>query len=131
MYSIEKGQIKPDPDRLKPLNELPVPSNNKKLKRSMGLFSYYSQWIPKFSELVHPLVNSTDFPMSSQLVATFKQVKKLVAESMVTTVEDGIPLVVETDASEHAVAASLNQSGRPVAFFFQEHYLSLNKVGPR
>ena len=55
--------------------------------------------------------------MPGHLVATFEELKKLIAESMVTTVVEGIPLVVETDASEHAIAASLNQSGRPVAFF--------------
>ena len=30
---------------------------------------------------------------------------------------DGVLLEVETDASDHAVAATLNQAGRPVAFF--------------
>ena len=36
---------------------------------------------------------------------------------MVLTIDSTVPLVVETDASDHAIAATLNQSGRPVAFF--------------
>ena len=32
-------------------------------------------------------------------------------------IDENKPLVVETDASEHALGATLNQDGRPVAFF--------------
>ena len=40
---VSKGEIKPDPERLKPLQELPAPVNLKSQKRVVGLFSYYSQ----------------------------------------------------------------------------------------
>ena len=116
-YCIERGQIKPDPDRLKPLREIPIPSDKKSLKRAMGLFSYYSQLIPKFSEMIHPLASSIEFPIPARLISIFNHLKELIANSMIGTVEEDVPLVVETDASEHAIAASLNQSGRPVAFF--------------
>ena len=48
-YIIEEGEICPDPERLRPLRELPVPTDAKSLGRCKGLFSYYSQWIPRFS----------------------------------------------------------------------------------
>ena len=116
-YCIEKGKIKPDPERLQPLKNLPVPSDAKSLKRAVGLFSYYSQWIPKFSDIIHPLVNCKDFPLKSDHINAFNYLKTLIENSVITTIQNDIPLVVETDASEHSLAASLNQAGRPVAFF--------------
>ena len=116
-YAIEHGKMKPDPDRLKPLKDLPAPTDAKSLKRVIGLFSYYSQWIPRFSEIIHPLVTCNDFPLTTELIDSFNHVKSLIEDSVVTTIQKDIPLVVETDASEHSVAASLNQAGKPVAFF--------------
>ena len=47
---IEEGEIRPDPERMRPLQELPVPSDRKGLNRLLGFLSYYSQWIRCFSE---------------------------------------------------------------------------------
>ncbi|VDI81091.1 Hypothetical predicted protein [Mytilus galloprovincialis] len=53
-YTISQGVLRPDPDRMKPLRELPVPHSPKSVKRAMGMFSYYSQWIPRFSDKIKP-----------------------------------------------------------------------------
>ena len=47
-HVIEDGTIKPDPDRLRPLQELPLPINGKELKRVIDMFSYYSQYTLSF-----------------------------------------------------------------------------------
>ena len=54
-YLISHMQVRPDPDRMAPLLNLPIPSDLKALNRARGLFSYYSQWIPKFSDKIKPL----------------------------------------------------------------------------
>ncbi len=40
-----------------------------------------------------------------------------IERAVLTTIDEDIQFVVETDASHHAIAAKLNQAGRPVAFF--------------
>ena len=37
--------------------------------------------------------------------------------AVVKTIDEAIPFVVETDASDFSLAATLNQNGQPVAFF--------------
>ena len=116
-YLVSNGSIKPDPDRLQPLRDLPLPTDQKSMKRALGLFSYYAQWIPKFSEKIHPLISTSSFPVSSEAVDSFNNIKQDLEKAVIMTVNYNIPFVVETDASEFAIAATLNQNGRPVAFF--------------
>ena len=51
------------------------------------------------------------------MVQAFNGLKEDISNSVVLSIESTVPMVVETDASDHAIAATLNQSGRPVAFF--------------
>ena len=116
-YVIEEGVIRPDPERLSPLRNLPVPRDSKSLNRCLGLFSYYSHWIPEFSNRIKPLTRCKSFPLSPEAVTTFDSLKKIVEEAFVAAIDETIPFEVETDASDVALAATLSQDGRPVAFF--------------
>ena len=116
-YLISYGVIKPDPDRMKPLLDLPVPTDSASLKRAIGLFSYYSQWVPQYSDKIQPLISLTSFPLSEKALASFELIKRCVSESCIVSPNLTDPLVVETDASGYALSASLNQNGKPVAFF--------------
>ena len=48
-HEISQASIKPDPDRLRPLLEMPTPQTPKELKRVSGMFAYYAKWIDNFS----------------------------------------------------------------------------------
>ena len=114
---IEDGKIRPDPDRLKSLREIPVPTNMKALKRILGFFSYYSAWIQGFSQKIKPLVQVKTFPLCEEAVRTFQLLKQEVEDSVVNVIDENLPFVLETDASDSAIAATLNQGDKPVAFF--------------
>ena len=116
-YIIEEGTIRPDPDRLRPLRELPVPHDSKSMSRCLGLFSYYSQWIPRFSDRIKPIASCKSFPLPPPAVEAFESLKKTIEDAVVTAIDETTPFEVETDASEVAIAATLNQNGKPVAFF--------------
>lgn len=52
-HQITNKSVSPDQDRLKPLLNLPPPKDAKSLKRVLGMFSYYSKWVEKFSDKIH------------------------------------------------------------------------------
>ena len=69
---------------------------------------------PEFSNRIKPLTSCKSFPLSPEAVTTFDSLKKVVEEAFVTAIDETIPFEVETDV---ALAATLSQDGRLVAFF--------------
>ena len=63
---VKNGEIRPDPGRLRPLRGLPVPSDTKAHKHILGFFSYYSNYIPWYSDTIQPLVAMKIFPYTPE-----------------------------------------------------------------
>ena len=121
-HMIENHIIQPDPARLRPLLTMPVPTDSKSMKRAAGLFAHYSKWVPNFSDKLQKFIQS-EFPLNEIAIVAFEDLKKDIASASLAVIDDNIPFVVETDASDYAIAAVLSQNDRPVAFFSR----SLNK----
>lgn len=111
------GEIRVDPERFAALDNLQPPSTIKSQKRIVGLFSYYSQWIRDFSRKLKPLASNTTFPIVDEALSAFHSLRSDVKNSVLSFIDENQPFQVETDASDYALAATLNQNGRPVAFF--------------
>jgi len=54
-YCVGKEVIKPDCDRLRPLQELPPPGNMKALTKVLSLFDYYAKRVPGFYDKIQRL----------------------------------------------------------------------------
>ena len=115
-YCVGNRVIKPDPERMRALFEFPQPSSSKSLQRALGLFAYYSKWIPRFSDKICRLKSVSKFPLTPLEAKDFELLKQSIAKSALQAIDETLPFIVETDASEVAVSATLNQQGRPVAF---------------
>ncbi|GFT18810.1 putative retrovirus-related pol polyprotein from transposon opus [Trichonephila clavipes] len=102
-YIIQDGIIKPDPERLKPLRDMPVPKDSSALQLALGMFAHYCRWIPGFSKKIRPLLGKKQFPLSRDAVLTFNSLKDDVANAALATIEDDIPFRVETDSSDFAI----------------------------
>ena len=78
-YLVGNGIIKPDPERLRPLEQLSPPTNPKSLKRVLGLFAYYAKWIKEFSEKIKRLKEAKSFPLDDSQINDFQNLKKEIA----------------------------------------------------
>jgi hypothetical protein len=80
------------------------------------MFAYYAKWIPHFSDQIKPLMKAVTFPLDSDALAAFNTLKNELGNAALQHVDESLPFVVECDASEVALSATLNQAGRPVGF---------------
>ena len=124
-YRVSHSVIRPDPERLKPQMNLQLPTCKSALHRLVGMFAYYARWIPQFSERIRPLnlaITCNNFPLSKEFAEAFESLKETLLNCCLSYIRDDVPFQVDCNASEHSVAATLSQEGKPVAFF-QKHLI--------
>ena len=66
---------------------------------------------------IKPLITNNVFPFTNEVSAAFLSLKSELVNVSLGVIDKNAPFVVETDASNMAVSANLNQNGRPVAFY--------------
>ena len=132
-YLVRDGNIRPDPERLRPLKELPLPTTVQSLRRTLGLFAHYAKWVSEFSSKIQSLMNVKEFLLSTQAENAFNVVKKELEVASLNPIDEAMPFVVECDASESTISSTLSQAGRPVAFMSrtlqdsEPHYPTVEK----
>ena len=118
-YRISNGIIKPDPERMRVLIELPVPHNCKSLEPVVGMFAYYAKWIKQFSDKIKPLKSAQTFPLSSDAVSAFDMLKNDLATVGLTAIDKNMPFVVETDALRQLSLSSTQPRWTTSCFSFK------------
>ena len=116
-YRIKNGTLQPDPARVKTLQDLPSPNNRKEQQRVIGLFAYYAQWIPQYSDKIKPFISNVIFPLEDEALLSFQNLKSDLINVSLEVIDENSLFVVETDAFDVAVSATLNQNGKPAAFY--------------
>ena len=81
------------------------------------MFSYYSKFIKNFSDKICVINRNTQFPCPPTVLEAFQVLKNDLKDAALQSIDFNETFVVETDASDFCIAATLNQRGRPVAFF--------------
>ena len=115
-YVVGNGAVKPDPERMRALTEFPPPTGYKALRWVLGMFAYYAKWIDHFADKVRPLAETKTFPLSGDALNSFTLLKSELANVALHSIDELAPFVVDCDASDVAVSATLKQRGSPVAF---------------
>lgn len=127
-YVVEKGQLRPDPVKVKAVEDWPTPSTRKQLQRFLGFANFYRRFVKNYSRIAAPLTGLTSikqpFVWSSAAQAAFEKLKTMFTNAPVLIHPDpDLQFVVEVDASDSGVGAVLSQrlpvdqKLHPCAFF--------------
>ena len=113
--------IKPDPKKVEDIRNMPIPENKDDLRRFLGMITYLSQFIKKFSDKTQVL---RDLLKNSSLWC-WEEVHNIAYNTLKTEISDKSVLhyfdiskeiVLEVDASMKGLGAAITQEGKPVAF---------------
>ncbi|XP_043211322.1 uncharacterized protein K02A2.6-like [Amphibalanus amphitrite] len=115
-FIISKQGVAVNPDRIKALRELRAPASLKDLQAMLGLFGFYSRFVPAYSTLVEPLrcllrKGAPPFQWTGELQAVMDDVRQRILGSRALAMYDPtLPTRVTTDASDVGLGAVLSQA---------------------
>lgn len=122
---IDKTGVKPDPDKVKAIRELPTPQNVQELRRVLGMFTYLGKYIPNLSTVGQPLYellrSKTVWTWDHAQQEAFKRIKDILSTHPVLKFYDvNRPTAVSSDASSYGIGSVLLQlhdgDWKPVAY---------------
>ena len=113
--------IKPDPVKIKAIQEMPAPKDVKAVSRLNGMVNYLSRFLPRLAEVMEPIRRLTHknekWSWGDEQEAAFQAVKELISKAPVLTYfKSEEPLVVQCDSSQYGLGAALLQNGKPIDF---------------
>ena len=119
-HIISAEGVRPNPEKVKSIEDFPSPKNADEVKVVLGMFGYYRKYIKNYGGVAHPMVKllkkGTEFEWKSEQEA-FQTLKKRLLEPPILGYPCfTLPFIVDTDASSFGAGAVLCQkqdSNRP------------------
>ena len=113
-HLISGEGIKPLPEKLDTIKEMPPPTTPKEVKQFLGLIGCYSKFVPRFADVARPLTNLTrldqPFEWSDKCQASFELLKEaLIREPILWFLDPNKPHTLYTDTSKYAWLCVLTQ----------------------
>ncbi|GFX90499.1 transposon Tf2-6 polyprotein [Trichonephila clavipes] len=118
---ISKSGIKPNPDHIKAIVEMPTPKSKTEVRRLLGMMNFLSKFIPNVSKVSAPLREiiheNVEFNWGKKQELSFVNIKELLAKApilKVFSVNDEI--IIQCDSSKDELGSCLIQKDQPVSF---------------
>lgn len=125
-FTIDKNGLSKTNERIANVLKAPVPTNVSEVRAFAGMINYYSKFIKDFAHKMNPLYKllqkNVSFIWSEECQKAYELLKKEVTSDQVLVhFNPDIPLILSTDASNHAIAGVLSHkfsdnSIKPIAF---------------
>ena len=113
-HLISGEGIKPLPEKLESIKEMPPPTTPKEVKQFLGLIGYYRKFVPRFADVARLLTNLTRlnqlFEWSDKCQTSFELLKEvLIKEPILRFPDPNKPYILYTDTSKYAWSCVLTQ----------------------
>lgn len=113
-HIFENQKVTLNPERTKPIDQFPTPTNLKKLAKFLGICSFYSRFVPHFSQITQPLNRlkrkNVEWHWGPDQEQSFQQLKKiLVAQPVLRLPDFSKEFYLQTDACGTGLGAVLSQ----------------------
>ena len=120
-HTVSKEGLKPDPNKVKAIQNYPIPKNTTELRGFIGIVNYLAKFITNCSAALQPLHNllkkDVRWNWSSSQEIAFQSIKKKIAEiTLLAFYDQNKELTLENDASEFGIGSVLKQNDKPIAY---------------
>ena len=120
-HVISSTGLRPDPEKVSAIVNMPNPTNRAELQTILGMITYLTKFQSNLSSITSPmrelLRDDVDFNWTSRQSEAFEQVKKSLTQAPVLSYYDRTkPVRLQVDASSKGLGACCMQDGKPIAY---------------
>lgn len=120
-HVLTRDGLKPDPSKIDAIKDMSRPTDVKGVQRLVGLANYLTRFLKKLADICEPLRQLTrkdaEWHWSDVHESAFKKIKEAASQAPVLRYFDPAKAtVLQCDASDTGLGATLLQNGQPVAY---------------
>lgn len=143
-HEVSAAGIRPLPERVQAIQNYPVPTTVKELRRFLGMYNFYRRFVPGAAKIQAPLnivlagpkkKKSEPIVMTTEMLKAFSSCKSSLSEAaLLAHPKPDAELAIYTDASDSSIGAVLQQridaDWQPLAFFSRRLTCTQKKYSP-
>jgi hypothetical protein len=126
-HLITSKGLKPDPEKVRAILDMPKPTNVSGERRIIGFVTYLSKFLQKLSDIYEPLrkltLEDSKICWLDNHDNALDEIKRLVTANPVLKYYDPkLQLVLQSDASETGLGATIMHENQPIAYASTHRY---------